>query len=362
MKKNKGLYIHIPYCDELCPYCSFCHVYKNYGREDEYINKLISEIDLINEDIYSIYVGGGTPSSLDDDNFEKLLKSLSRLLKEDTSFSIEFNPTSFSNKKLELIKKYGVNRVSLGVQTFNNKLQKIINRYCSYEDIKNIIYKLNEVGINDINLDLMYGIPTQNLEDLKEDLKLYKSLNVNHISCYSLQVEEHTIFFNKNIKEMDEDNLSLFYEEICSSLKEAGYIHYEVSNFAKENKESKHNLLYWLNQEYIGLGVSASGYEDNIRYTNDSSIKRYIENSSLRKEEILSLEDEKIYQIILALRLKDGLSLKEYKERFNSSFTSDYKEIIDELVNKKLCVLDDEKFYVLEKYMFTLNQILLKFI
>lgn len=363
MMKNKGLYIHIPFCDELCPYCSFCHVLTKFAPVDKYIDRLIDDINnLNNQSFYSIYIGGGTPSVLNSYNLERLLFALSKFIKEDTSFAIEVNPSSINEEKIKIMAKYGVNRVSIGVQTFSKKLQNIIKRPSSYEEIKNIISLLNKYGIYDVNLDLMYGIPSQNIDDLKVDLDLYTSLNIKHISCYSLQIEDHTLFYNQHIEELDQDTLADFYDYICLYLKQLGFNHYEISNFALDGYESKHNLLYWRNEEYVGLGISSSGYEGNIRYTNESSLTRYINNSFTRDEEVLNLELEKEYFIILALRLKEGINLTKYKKSFNSDFLEDYKDVIDELVKQDVAIINNNHFFIKEKYFFILNQYLIKFI
>lgn len=361
--KNKGLYIHIPFCNKLCPYCSFCHYLIEYSNEDKYIDRLILEInDLKEKSFESIYIGGGTPNSLSDYNLERLLKSLNRFINESTSFTIEINPSLFNDNQALIFSKYLINRVSIGVQTFNKKLQDIIERYCTYDSINEIIKTLNNYNINDINLDLMYGIPSETLDDLKLDLKLYTSLNIKHISCYSLQIEEHTAFYNNNVKEMDQDALGDFYDYICSFLNKKGFIHYEVSNFAKENYESKHNLLYWKNEHYIGLGVSSSGYEDNIRYTNTYSLNNYCLDNNKKTKEVLLNKDIKEYYIILSLRLKEGIDLSFYKEEFKSDFLIEYKDIVNELISKNVANISNNHFYIYEKYFFILNQFLIKFL
>ena len=361
-KKNKGLYIHIPFCDELCPYCSFAHVLKQYANQDQYIKRVIEDLsNLKDKSFSSIYLEGGTPSSLSLSNLELLLSYLNKYL-YDSSFTIEINPSSYSFELAKLLKKYNVNRVSIGVQTFNKTLQNKIKRYSTYSEIKNIIDELNNLGIEDINIDLMYGINGSDLITLKSDLELFTSLNVKHISTYSLQIEEHTIFYNQKEEEMNQDDCRNQYDLICAFLKEKGFVHYEISNFSKPGYESKHNLLYWRNEEYVGIGISASGYENNIRYTNESSLKRYLDNNFKVDKEYLTEKEKKEYFIILALRLKEGIIFKRYEEEFNSSFLHDYASTIEKLKNKGVIDIDDHHLSVCEDYFFTLNQVLLEFL
>lgn len=360
--KEKGLYIHIPFCDELCPYCAFSHVSIKVNKTHDYISRVIFDLDKIDDSISSIYIGGGTPSSLSIFELDRLLSSLDRFINDNTSFAIEVNPSSLDKEKIKLFKKHHVNRISLGIQTFNKSLQEIIKRYHSFEEIKEKINWIREENILDINVDLMYGLPNETLSDLNHDLDLFLDLMITHISCYCLQVEEHTLFYNQKIKEMNEDDASLEYELICKRLKERGFIHYEVSNFCLPNKESKHNLLYWRNKEYIGIGISSAGYENNIRYTNKNSLSSYIRGEAKRSEETLTKLDEEEYYIILNLRLKDGIDLEEYQNLYKKDFFKEYKDVVYKLIENKDLIYENNHLYVLEDKWFILNRILINFI
>lgn len=362
--KNKGLYIHIPFCDEICPYCAFSHVLTDVNKQDAYIDRVIADINKYEATNFSsVYIGGGTPSSLKENQLERLLKALEVFTKnKSVSFTIEANPDSLSFEKIKLLREYGVNRVSLGVQTFQKELQNKLKRFSSYGEIEKIIKQIKKVGINDINVDLMYGIPDETMELLKKDLELFTSLDITHISCYCLQVEEHTIFFNSGIEEMEEDNAALQYEFICDFLRERKFYHYEVSNFAKKGFESKHNLIYWHNEEYVGLGISSAGFENNIRYVNENSLTRYINYTDKRKEEILSKEEDEKYYIILNLRLKDGIILSDYQKKYRKDFLITYKNQIEKLKKYDYLKISENNVSVKEKYFFILNQVLIEFL
>ncbi len=362
MRKNKGLYIHIPFCDEICPYCAFAHVLASLNKQDLYIDRLVNDLNLYHNEFFSsIYIGGGTPSSLSLKQLDKLLSALDYFIKKNVSFTIEANPSSLDEDKIKLFSKHHVNRISLGIETFDLSLQNVLNRHSSYLDIKELIRLIKKYRIDDINVDLMYGIPQESNETLKKDLELMCSLDITHISCYCLQVEEHTLFFNQKIKEMDEDNAADQYEIICKYLKEKGFIHYEISNFAKENYQSKHNLLYWRNEEYVGLGISSAGYENKIRYTNENSLSHYLNNTLKREEEIITPELDELYYIILHLRLKEGIVLKDYKKKFHKDFLVEYETQIKKLNELNYLECNTESISVKEQYFFILNTILLEF-
>lgn len=362
MRKSKGLYIHIPFCDEICPYCAFAHVLSSVNKQDSYIDRLVNDLcSYHNESFSSIYIGGGTPSSLSLNQLEKLLNALDYFIKEDTSFTIEANPSSLDEKKIKLFSKHQVTRISLGIETFDANMQNILNRHNSYVEIKNLIDLIKEYEINDINVDLMYGIPNEKNEVLIKDLELMCSLDITHISCYCLQVEEHTLFHNKKIKEMDGDNAADQYEIICNYLKQQGFVHYEISNFAKEGYESKHNLLYWRNEEYVGLGISSSGYEKNIRYTNENSLTHYLNNKLTREEEIITPELEELYYIILHFRLNEGINLKDFKQKYHNDFLKKYHKQVAKLNKFNYLEINSHRVKVKEQYFFILNTILLEF-
>ena len=283
----KSIYIHIPFCKNICSYCDFCKMYYNKSFVDQYLDKLKEEIisNYNGEVIDTIYLGGGTPSCLNNEQLNYLFEITNIFNKSNNlEFTIEMNPEDIVIDKIKILKKYGVNRISIGIQTFNKKFLKYLNRYHEYEDIKSKIDLLKENGFNNINIDLIYAIKDETIEDLKDDLDKIKSLDINHISCYSLMIEENTkLYIDKNTS-IDENIDYEMYKYIEKYLESIGFNHYEISNYSKKNSESKHNLTYWNNLEYYGFGLSASGYIDNVRYTNTKNLSKYLKSNE--KEEI----------------------------------------------------------------------------
>lgn len=349
---GKGLYIHIPFCEHICSYCDFAKEYYQKNRVELYLNALKEELASYDiKDLTSIYIGGGTPSSLNEDELEFLLSLIDPYVKNNMSFTFEANVENLSLNKIKLLKKHHVNRVSLGVQTFNDRLIKIIARHHDELMVRDVITKLKENGINDINIDLIYGLPSETKEELLEDIIKFTSLEVSHISTYALSVNKNTFFYNEGIKESSEEEVSSMYELIVNELKKKGFNRYEVSNFAKNGYESKHNLLYWRNEEYFGIGVGASGYLNSVRYDNTKSIDHYIKGKRRIYEEKLSPEDKEYYSIMLGLRLKEGVKI-------NAS--SPYKDKLDECVKENLLERNIDTYKVKDEYLFILDFILRK--
>ena len=269
-----GLYVHIPFCNQICPYCDFYKMVVSDKLKTKYIDALISEMklkDLKKKEINTLYIGGGTPSSLSLYLTKKLLHSLSQNinLSKLEEFTFECNPEDITIELLKLLKEYHVTRISIGIQTLNPKFQNLIKRFSTSIEIKNIVDMLHEVGLANYSFDLMYGFYEQSLCDVKNDIDLLTSFNPTHISIYSLIVEERTLFGlkkrnNCNI-ELNDDEQANIYQFIIDYLDNLGYIQYETSNFAKEGFKSKHNLIYWNSEEYYSLGAGASSYVDGTR-------------------------------------------------------------------------------------------------
>ena len=330
----KNAYIHIPFCSKICSYCDFCKMYYNKELVDKYLNELEKEIDLLykNEVLETIYIGGGTPSCLSIEQLDKLFKIIEKLKKsKNIEYTIEGNIDSTSLEKLKLYKKYGINRLSFGIETTNSKQFSFLNRKISLEDTKKIIDIARKLEFNNINLDLMYALPDETMKDLEKDLDFLISLNVEHISTYSLIIEEHTMLYNQKIKNIKEDIDAKMYEYICKTLNKNNYIHYEISNFAKEGYNSKHNTCYWNNKNYYGFGLGAASYIKNKRINNTRNIKAYLNGKYLKEEETISDEDKIDYEIILNLRKKDGINLKEFKNKFHKSLRKiyDYEYLVE---------------------------------
>lgn len=364
MKKSSAnaIYIHVPFCKNICHYCDFCKIVYNSDLVDKYLNTLQTEIDKIEGKYRSIYIGGGSPSSLNNFQLEFLLSKLSNLLDTTYEFCIELNPDDMDYSKVQILKKYGINRVSIGIQTFNQELLKTLNRKHSNEEVFELIDKLRSIGIDNISGDLMYGLPNQSMDDIKNDLDIMvNKLHLKHISTYALLVEDNTYFGVKHIESLDDDTEADQYQYICDYLESNNYEHYEVSNFALKGYESKHNLVYWQAEEYIGLGSGASGYENSIRYDNSKSITDYCKGLINKEETKLDDNDKEYEYIILSLRLSKGINLKEFEDRFHANFLEKYRKTLDKLVNNNLIEIDKDRVCVKKDKFFILNTILCEF-
>lgn len=363
MSKVDAVYIHIPFCNYICAYCDFCKIFYNKEYVNRYLDALEQEIinNYKGEVITSLYIGGGTPSSLDLEELEKLLKILKIFnLSKDCEITFESNADSLSLDKIKLLKEFGVNRVSLGVETINKKLQDVLERRTSKDTVINCINNLKSVGITNINVDLIYAIKGETLEDLNNDLEFLLSLDVPHISTYSLIIEDNTKLKIKGIKNIDKVIDRDMYDLISKTLKKNNYIHYEISNFSYDGFMSKHNLKYWRNLEYYGFGVGASGYIDNIRYTNTRSITNYIDGKTIIDREIVTLKDKMFYEIMLGFRTSMGIDKIEFKDKYNVSIDRvfNYKSLVEEKVLEE----DLKYLRVREEYFYVLDEVTLRFL
>lgn len=360
----KSIYVHIPFCNKICSYCDFTKFLLHHNYVEPYVNQIIKHIESRKAfNAETIYIGGGTPTSLSLNYLEKILQSLVRFSHNVFEYTIESNVENINLELITLLKKYKINRISIGVQSFNNKYLKLLNRSHSYSDILNKINLLKENGLDNISIDLIYGMPNQTIEEWKNDLDIALSLPINHISLYSLMVEEHTVLHLKKIKERDEEFLDDCYQYAYKYLKENGFTRYEVSNFAKsKDYESKHNLVYWNAKEYVAFGVGASGYENNIRYSYTKSLQNYLNNYNDRDEEILDLYNLKEEYIMLHLRTRYGIPLLDYENKFNSNFIKEFNNVISSLEKENLIEISENTLKVKEDKFYILNYIILKFI
>ena len=268
-------YIHIPFCDDICSYCDFCKIYKRNGQVLRYLDALEQEIKkhYRGEKLKTIYIGGGTPSCLKVEELERLFEILSLLHKEkEIEYTIECNVESITQEKLMLFSKYGINRISIGIQTVDDISIQKLNRHHTKESVLKTIELVKKMGFTNINVDFMYGFPWQTKDSFEKDLQFFLSLDVPHISTYSLILEEHTVLGNQRLTPLDEELELWMYDTIKETFSQYGYMHYEVSNFARVGYTSKHNLVYWNNEEYYGFGLGASGYVNHIRYENTRSL------------------------------------------------------------------------------------------
>lgn len=324
-----------------------------------YYEKLLKEVDIyqdyLNNTFKTIYIGGGSPSSIGINNLEKILKVLDLKKEEDYEFTVELMPLDITEELLLLLKKYHVNRISIGVETVNPKYQKLIKRIVKKEVLTDKI-NLAKKYFDNINLDLICAFKDETLEEVDEDINYLLSFDVEHISTYSLILENNTYLKYVNYQEIDDSLSSQMYFYIKEKLEKYGYNHYEISNYAKE-KPSRHNLVYWNNEEYLGLGLSASGYIENIRYTNTRNLDKY---PFVKEEEYLNNKDKMTYFMILGLRKIEGISIKKFKELFNKDIYEVYD--IKDLLNKNYLILKDDNLSINPKYLYVSNSILEHFV
>ncbi|MBR4693389.1 MAG: radical SAM family heme chaperone HemW [Bacilli bacterium] len=355
----KNCYIHIPFCNTICSYCDFCKQYYNKKKVKDYLKKLKEEIDnnYNNEPLETIYIGGGTPTSLSLEELTELFEITDSLnTKDNLEFTIEANIDSITKEKLLLMKEHKVNRLSIGIESINKNNLKFLNRKLDINETKEKIELIRSLGFNNINMDLIYALPIESKEDLLKDIDFLTSLNVEHISTYSLIIEDHTVLKINNVENIDDQLDEEMYNLIKKELEQKGYIHYEISNFSKPNYESKHNMCYWHNEEYYGFGLGAASYINNIRKTNTRSLTNY-PNKYLEEEKVD--ESSKIeYEVILNLRLLEGIDLIRFKEKYNK----DFNELFDyqELVNNNLLEIVNNHLRIKEEYLYVSNEIIVK--
>ena len=327
----KNVYIHIPFCKSKCKYCSFIS-FTNTEKKLGYIYSLLKEIDTNynKEELETLYFGGGTPSLIETDLLKKVINKFK--LKPDCEVTLELNPDDASEKYLKDLLDIGINRLSIGSQTFNDETLKLIGRRHSSEQIIQTIKLAQKVGFKNISIDLIYGLPGVNCKlNITKDLNIITDLGIQHISTYGLKIEEGSYFYSHLPENLpDDDTQADMYLEINNTLEKNGYKRYEVSNFALKGFESKHNLNYWKNNEYYGFGVAAHGYIDGVRYSNFETIEEYLNNPTLHAQGHLVTEAEKIEEeIFLGFRKECGIDINLFKEKYDIDFETKYKPILD---------------------------------
>lgn len=372
-----GLYIHIPFCVKKCKYCDFNSFKLNVDEKRKYLDSLKREMELYKENfedksIDSVFVGGGTPSILNEEEIKILFQNIKNnfQIKDSAEITMECNPGTLTLNKLKTMKECGVNRLSIGLQAVQNNHLEYIGRVHTYEEFEKNYYQAKEVGFENINVDLMYALPNQSKEDWMESLEKVAKLNPTHISAYSLILEENTELFNMyerhEFELLDEDTDIEMYEYTISYLKSNGYNQYEISNYAKKGFECKHNILYWKCENYVGIGVSASGFLNETRYNNLCELDEYEEiihsgKKPIEWEEKLSIKDEIEESIFLGLRMNEGIKFKDFYEKYNFNFEEEYKNEIDKLKKMKLIETKDEGMKLTQKGREISNSVFVEF-
>ena len=348
-----GIYIHIPFCKQKCFYCDFCSFANKNEMQEKYVETVINEIKNITHKekytVTTIYLGGGTPSILNPDYIKSILQEIKSSFEilDDAEITIEINPGTVNEEKLKKYKEYGINRLSIGLQSANDKILKKIGRIHDYKQFEETFFYARKCGFKNINVDLMIGLPTQAVEDVKQTLEKIIQKNPEHISVYSLIIEEGTIIeklINENKLQLpDEETERIMYWTVVNELKENGYNQYEISNFSKKTYESKHNTNCWKQKQYIGLGTSAHSYLNKKRYSNTNNIEEYIKNiqeNNISKN--ITIHEEQTEEstmneyMLLGLRMIQGININEFKQKFKIDPTIKYKEILEKLQKENL--------------------------
>lgn len=377
MKKNKiSIYIHIPFCEIRCHYCDFCSSLLNRENVEKFFSYLEKEIKL-NENflrekiIDTVFIGGGTPSSVDEKYIARILKILSDFeFSENPEITIESNPNSLTREKAHTYFSSGINRISIGAQSFNDEILKKIGRIHKSEDIFRAVENARAAGFKNINLDLMLALPSQKISDIEKSLEEVKKLDIPHISYYSLILEEGTRLYESNKKSsLDFPNESLdrkMYHFVVKELEKIGLHQYEISNFSKKDFECRHNMTYWKLRDYISFGLSASSNIKNFRYRNFYDFKNYYDaldknEKPIEFSETLSKDDRINEFIMMGLRLNSGIDLGEFNKRFEEDFVSLYEREIEKNIKLGLIEVKENKIKLTEKGQDLSNQVELDF-
>lgn len=355
---GKGLYLHIPFCRKKCLYCCFYSIEYSEGMADLYVSAILKQLKEPDQNFSSAYIGGGTPSILSIDLLDKLLTSLSALVKDNAEFTIEVNPESVDKERLGLFIEKGINRISIGVQSFDDKKLKILGRQHNAAQALKAIELSKKAGFNNINIDMMFGVSGEDLKAWQSELAKAAVSGVQHISCYSLSYEKDTPFFKmkeeKAVAPLDDETLADMYGCAVSYLSRMGFERYEVSNFSKPGFRCMHNLNYWDNNSYIGIGPSAVSYIDGVRSENIRGVKEYINRHeknidlNISMEELLPVQRAKETAAI-KIRTKDGINYDWFKNQTGFDFLETEKEALERLMEQGLIEYDKKDIRLTDK-------------
>ncbi|MGG0657568.1 radical SAM family heme chaperone HemW [Rummeliibacillus pycnus] len=374
----RGIYIHIPFCHQICNYCDFNKVFFKNQPVDEYIESLGEEMRLWTRDhdfsnIETIFLGGGTPTSLSPKQLNRLLELISMYIPKEhvTEFTSEANPDELTKEKLEVLYNGGVNRLSLGVQAFQEDLLKKLGRTHSNEHVFNTIEEAKKTGFENISIDLMYGLPGQTMQQWKETLNIAFSLQLPHYSAYSLIVEPKTIFYNlmakRKLRLPGEDLEAEMYDVLMQQMELHGLHQYEISNFSKEGYSSIHNRIYWDNDEYAGFGAGAHGYIKGTRYSNHGPLKKYMSaitngEKPFHETHIETKQERIEEELFLGLRKTAGVSKKYFYEKFNCTIESVYEKQLQDLLEKGLIAMEEDYIKLTRNGRFVGNEVFEEFL
>ena len=379
MNNALGLYIHIPFCVKKCDYCDFLSFGgRAQASKDLYIKALCHELEAQGEvfkgqEVSTVYIGGGTPSVLSDDNFKALMTRVQACfqINAEAEITMEMNPGTVNAQSMELYMKHGINRVSMGLQSDNDDQLKALGRIHSFQTYEDTYMMMRQMGMKNINIDIMFGLSNQSMADWQHTLATVKRLNPEHISAYSLIIETGTVYEAQyeegKLNLPDEDLEREMFWSTHAFMKAAGYEHYEISNYAKKGYGSKHNSSYWDLTPYIGVGLGASSYYGGCRYKNITDMDAYIEaDGSLE----LIRELEQAYKVtssleevfFLGLRRLQGVNLRVIREHYEEVYLAPYKEIIERLVKEDLLIIEGDYLRLSNRGIDISNQVMSQFI
>lgn len=358
----KALYIHVPFCAHICAYCDFMRVGYHPKLVQDYISALALEIkgyDLSSVD--TVYFGGGTPSCLSINELKQLFDLVQVVINQAQEITFEINPETLTKEKVQLLKERGINRISLGVQSFHHNELIEMDRKHTVTDITQAIEWLRDVGLTNISVDLMYGLPLQTIESLKASLKQVFDYNLDHFSIYALTIEENSTWGRQKREKIDEDLEADMYELICSEAKKQGYRHYEISNFTKD-KPSLHNLHYWNYDDYVGLGPGAHSKLDFQRLENTRNFQDYIKNPKQKREIELSHKDQVFEHLMMGLRVDTGIDIVGFNQKTGAVLLKDFNEVIQKHLHLDHLRLENGNLKATEKGRELLHEILVDFL
>ena len=378
MNAVRAAYIHIPFCSHICYYCDFNKVFIEGQPVDEYVDLLVREMQLRAKahpisPLETLYIGGGTPSTLTPKQLATLFEGIHRYLplEKNCEFTMELNPDDGQMERLEVMKEYGVNRISMGVQSFNDELLKKIGRKHSKKTVLETIGNARKLGFENISIDLIFRLPQQTIQDFEDSLKIAMDLDLPHYSIYSLILEQKTVFYNLmrqgKLPLPTQDEEADMFQLAMDSMESFGRHHYEISNYALPGFESRHNLHYWKADEYLGFGAGAHGYLNQERYQNCGPIQHYLEllrnfELPILQKDVLSKKSQIEEFMFLGLRKMSGVSNLEFKRRFGRNIDDIYQEIIEELLEQELIQLTTEGIALTHKGKFLGNNVFQAFL
>lgn len=377
-RNTSAVYIHIPFCEHICYYCDFNKVFLEGQPVDEYVDLLIKEMQITAmnkqmEPIDTVFVGGGTPTTLNEAQIAKLCTAIQEIfpMKEEVEFSFEANPGDLSVAKVQTMKDYGVNRISMGVQSFNNDLLKKIGRIHTVKDVYQSVENMRTVGFENVSIDLIFSLPGQSEEDFQDTLNQALALDLPHYSAYSLIIEPKTIFYNLMQKGKlflpGQDAEANMYDLLLVEMEKHGRKQYEISNFAKEGFESKHNITYWSNEHYYGFGAGAHGYIRNTRYSNFGPIKKYMEPLQENKlpvfqQKELTLKEKMEEEMFLGLRKVSGVSKAGFQRKFGQDLDATFQNAIQKTMAKGWLENNEENVALTRNGRFLGNNVFQEFL